>query len=97
MVVWVQSTSVTDGRSFLSLHRLLSSFCRRCLHNSCTLGSVDESGNQVVWTGECELSSQGFKRWLITTPILTLSDDKGNFLMYSGASLQGFGMRVNTT
>lgn len=44
-----------------------------------------------MWTKECEQSFQELKKWLATALVLGLLDNKGNFVIYSKASLQGLG------
>ena len=43
------------------------------------------------WTDKCEESFQELKKRLVTAPVLTLPDEKGDFVIYSDASHKGLG------
>jgi hypothetical protein len=44
-----------------------------------------------VWTDECGHSFQELKRCLVTTPVLALPTESGNFVVYSDTSKKGLG------
>ena len=43
------------------------------------------------WTKDCEKSFQELKKRLVTAPILAISSDTGEFIIYSDASHRGLG------
>ena len=46
---------------------------------------------KFVWNGKCEESFQNFKRRLLTTPVLVILDEQGNFVIFSDVSHKGLG------
>ncbi|GKV48019.1 hypothetical protein SLEP1_g54860 [Rubroshorea leprosula] len=49
------------------------------------------TATEFEWTDECEQSFQELKNRLVTTPILAILDNGGNFVVYTDASHKGLG------
>ena len=55
------------------------------------LTRLTRKSEKFVWTDKCEESFQELKQRLITAPVLTLPDEKGDFVIFSDASHKGLG------
>ena len=55
------------------------------------LTKLTRKNEKFEWNDKCEASFQELKKRLVTAPVLALPDEKGNFVIYSDASLKGFG------
>ncbi|CAL9019118.1 unnamed protein product, partial [Prunus brigantina] len=91
VVNWVQPTSVTEIRSFLGLAGYYRRFVEGFSSIAAPLTQLTRKDVKFEWTEECEQSFQELKKRLTTAPVLALSDNSGNFVIYSDASLQGLG------
>ncbi|KAI5335023.1 hypothetical protein L3X38_025156 [Prunus dulcis] len=91
VVNWPRLTSVTEIRSFLGL----AGYYRRFVEGFSTIAApltyLTRKGARFEWSDKCEESFNELKTRLTTAPVLALSDDSGNFVIYSDASQQGLG------
>jgi len=55
------------------------------------LTQFTKKGENFVWTEECEAAFLELKHRLTTTPVLTIPNQSGDFIIYSNASRQGLG------
>ena len=91
MTEWQQLKNITDIRSFLGL----AGYYRRLIENFSKIAKpmteLLKNGVLFVWLAKCEASFQDLKSKVTTTPILTLSDIRKDFVVYCDASRQGLG------
>ena len=55
------------------------------------LTELTQKAEKFEWMDKCEESVQELKKRLVTTPVLSLPDEKGEFVIYSDASHKGLG------
>ena len=55
------------------------------------LTRLTRKAEKFLWTEKCEESFQELKKRLVLAPVLALPDGKGEFVIYSDASLKGLG------
>ena len=55
------------------------------------LTQLTRKGTHFVWSLACKSSFQELKKKLVTTPLLTVPDGSGSFVVYSDASKKGLG------
>ncbi|WMV32637.1 hypothetical protein MTR67_026022, partial [Solanum verrucosum] len=88
---WVRPSSVTEVRSFVGL----ASYYRRFVKNFASIAThlTRLTKNEVPfeWTKKCEESFQKLKTLLTTAPILALSVEGKDFIVYYDASHSGLG------
>ncbi|KAH9299498.1 hypothetical protein KI387_031180, partial [Taxus chinensis] len=53
--------------------------------------SLQKKDKKFVWTDKCESAFKNLKEQLTTTPILTVPDPNGNFMVVTDASGEGLG------
>ncbi|TYK29800.1 ty3-gypsy retrotransposon protein [Cucumis melo var. makuwa] len=56
-----------------------------------TVSELTRKGAAFIWSKACEDSFQNLKQKLVTTPVLTVPDGSGSFVIYSDASKKGLG------
>jgi hypothetical protein len=91
VVEWTRPTSVFEIQSFLGLAGYYRRFIEGFSKLSGPLTALIRKNACFVWTDECEQCFQELKRRLVTAPVLALSTESGNFVMYSDASKKGLG------
>ncbi|VVA39148.1 PREDICTED: retrotransposon, partial [Prunus dulcis] len=91
IVNWVQPTRVIEIRSFLGLVGYYRRFVEGFSSIAAPLTRLTRKEVAFEWIEECEQSFQELKKRLTTAPVLALSDNSGNLVIYSDASLQGLG------
>ncbi|KAL8103912.1 hypothetical protein AgCh_028204 [Apium graveolens] len=75
----------------LRKEKLYAKFSKYFSKIATPLIKLAQKNEKFIWNDKCEESFQELKRRLITTPVLLLPDDQGNFVIYSDASHKGLG------
>ncbi|KAL8089701.1 hypothetical protein AgCh_039255 [Apium graveolens] len=88
---WEKPRTPTEVRSFLGLAGYYRRFVQNFSRIATPLTKLTRKNEKFIWNNKCEESFQELKRRLITTPVLSLPDDRGNFVIYSDASHKGLG------
>ena len=88
---WDKPRTPTEVRSFLGLAGYYRRFVQDFAKIATPLTRLTRKAEKFVWTDKCEESFQELKKRLVTAPVLTLPDEKGNFVIYSDASHKGLG------
>ena len=88
---WQAPTNQTEVRSFLGLVGYYRRFIKNFLIISSPMTELLKKNVRFEWTDECQQCMDELKERLTTTPILTLPDDEGDFVIYSDASWNGLG------
>ena len=88
---WERPRTPTEVRSFLGLAGYYHQFVQNFSRIATPLTKLTRKNEQFIWNGKCEESFQELKQRLIMTPVLSLPDDQGNFVIYSDASHKGLG------
>ncbi|KAL0555978.1 hypothetical protein IC582_004481 [Cucumis melo] len=88
---WPQPSTVSEIRSFLGLAGYYRRFVEDFSRITSPLTQLTRKGTPFVWSPTCESSFQELKQKLVTTPVLTVSDGSGSFVIYSDASKKGLG------
>jgi hypothetical protein len=91
VVEWIRPTSVFEIRSFLGLASYYRRFIEGFSKLSGPLIALTRKNACFVWMDECEQCFQELKRRLVTTLVLALPTESGNFVVYSDASKKGLG------
>ncbi|KAL8149186.1 hypothetical protein AgCh_006264 [Apium graveolens] len=86
-----QPKTPTEFRSFLGLVSYYRRFVKDFAKIATPLTKLTRKNERFVWTEKCEESFQELKKRLVTTPVLALPDEIGNFVIYIDASLKGLG------
>jgi hypothetical protein len=81
VVEWTRPTSVFKIRSFLGLVGYFQRFIEGFSKLSEPFIALIRKNAHFVWTHECEKSFQELKRRLVTTPVLALPMESGNFIV----------------
>ena len=81
----------TEVRSFLGLAGYYRRFVQDFAKIATPLTRLTRKIEKFEWTDECEESFQELKKRLVTAPVLTLPDEKGDFVIYSDAPHKGLG------
>ena len=76
-------------RSFLGLAGYYRKFIRNFSLIALPLYKLLKKNVRFEWSEECQKSMDELKRRLTTAPVLTLSDDSSDYVIYSDASLKG--------
>ena len=88
---WGAPTNQTEVRSFLGLAGYYRKFIRNFSLIASSLHKLLKKNVRFEWSKECQKSMDKLKKRLTTAPILTLSDDSSDYVIYSDASLRGMG------
>ena len=91
VVEWIRPTNVFEIQSFLGLDGYYRHFIKIFSKLSGPLTALTRKNARFVWTDECEQCFQELKRRLLTTPVLALPTESGDFVVYSDASKKGLG------
>jgi hypothetical protein len=91
IVEWTRPTSVFEICSFLGLAGYYRRFIEGFSKLLGPLTTLTKKNPRFVGTDECEHSFQELKKRLVTTPMLALPMESGNFVVYSDASKKGLG------
>ncbi|KAL8120809.1 hypothetical protein AgCh_017842 [Apium graveolens] len=88
---WERSKTPTVVRSFLGLAGYYRRFVQDFSKIVVLLTKLTRKNGKFIWTEKCEESFQELKKRLVTTPLLVLPDEKGEFVIFSDASYKGLG------
>ena len=83
---WERPRTPTEVRSFMGLAGYYRRFVPDFAKIATPLTKLTRKNEKFIWTEKCEESFQELKGRLVTAPVLTLPDDRGNFVIYSDAS-----------
>ncbi|XP_015159833.1 uncharacterized protein [Solanum tuberosum] len=88
---WVRPTNVSEVRSFVGLASYYRQFVKGFSSISSQLTNLTKQNVPFVWSDECEKSFLKLKTLLTAAPILALSVEGKNFIVYCDASYSGLG------
>ncbi|KAA0054785.1 pol protein [Cucumis melo var. makuwa] len=88
---WTRPSTVSEVCSFLGLAGYYRRFVENFSRIATPLTQLTRKGAPFVWSKACEDSFQNLKQKLVTTPVLTVPDGSGSFVIYSDASKKGLG------
>ncbi|XP_074377105.1 uncharacterized protein LOC141718625 [Apium graveolens] len=88
---WEQPKNPIEVKSFLGLARYYQRFVKDFSKITSQLTKLTRKNEKFIWTKKCEESFQELKKRLVSTPVLALPDETGNFVIHSDASLKGLG------
>ncbi|KAL0554620.1 hypothetical protein IC582_008546 [Cucumis melo] len=89
---WPRLSTVSEIRSFLGLANYYRRFVEDFSRLASPLTQLTRKGTPFVWSLVCESSFQELKQQkLVSTPVLTVPDGSGSFVIYSDASKKGLG------
>jgi hypothetical protein len=91
VIEWTRPTSVFEIQSFLGLTGYYRRFIEGFSKLLGPLTAFTRKNAHFVWMDECEQCFQELKRRLVSTPVLALPMEFGNFIVYSDASKKGLG------
>ena len=83
---WDRPRTPTEVRSFLGLAGYYRRFVQDFAKIATPLTKLTRKNDRFIWNEKCEESFQELKTRLVTTPVLALPDDQGNFVIFSNAS-----------
>lgn len=83
---WHRPRSVFEVRSFLGLAGYYRQFVEGFSKIALPLTRLTQKNVRFIWDDKCEQSFEELKKRLTTTPILTLFEGSGGFVVYSDAS-----------
>ncbi|TYK05232.1 pol protein [Cucumis melo var. makuwa] len=86
---WPRLSTVSEICSFLGLAGYYRRFVEDFSRIASPLSQLTRKGTPFVWSPACESSFQELKQKLVTTPVLTVPDGLGSFVIYSDASKKG--------
>ncbi|KAL8108682.1 hypothetical protein AgCh_024954 [Apium graveolens] len=89
---WERPTTPTEVRSFVGLIGYYRRFVQDFAKIVGPLTRLTRKIEKFEWTEKCEESFQELKRRLVSAPVLTLPDGKGEFVIYSDTSHKGLGL-----
>ncbi|KAL0539365.1 hypothetical protein IC582_023576 [Cucumis melo] len=88
---WPRPSTVSEICSFLGLVGYYRRFVEDFSRIASPLTQLTRKGTPFVWSPACESSFQELKQKLVTSPVLTVPDGSGSFVIYSDASKKGLG------
>ena len=88
---WARPRTVTEVRSFLGMAGYYRRFIKDFSKIALPLTTLTRKDQKFVWSDKCEDSFQKLKECLTTAPILALPNGVDNFILYTDASIQGYG------
>ncbi|KAL0534796.1 hypothetical protein IC582_029090 [Cucumis melo] len=88
---WTRPSTVSEVRSFLGLAGYYRRFVENFSRIATPLTQLTRKGAPFVWSKACDDSFQNLKQKLVTTPVLTVPDGSGSFVICSDASKKGLG------
>ncbi|WMV08178.1 hypothetical protein MTR67_001563 [Solanum verrucosum] len=89
---WVRPNFVTEVRSFVGLASYYRRFVKNFASIATHLTSLTKKEVPFEWTEKCEGSFQNLKTLLTTAPILALSVEVKDFIVYCDSSHSGLGV-----
>ena len=88
---WERPKTPTEVRSFMGLAGYYRRFVQDFSKIATPLTKLTRKNEKFEWNDKWEASFQELRQRLVTAPVLALPDDKGDFVIYSDASLKGLG------
>ena len=88
---WERPKTPTEVRSFMGLAGYYRRFVQDFSKIATPLTKLTRKNEKFEWNDKCEASFQELRKRLVTAPVLALPDEKGDFVIYSDASLKGLG------
>ena len=88
---WVRPSTIKEIRSFMGLCSYYCYFVKNFASISTQLTNMTKKELPFKWTEKCEESFQNLKTFLTTAPILPLSVEGKDFIVYFHASHFGVG------
>ncbi|KAL4017120.1 hypothetical protein IC575_024794 [Cucumis melo] len=88
---WPRPSTVSEIRSFLGLAGYYNKFVEDFSRIASPLTQFTRKGTPFVWSPACESSFQELKQKLVSTPVPTVLDGSGSFVIYNDASKKGLG------
>jgi len=88
---WRRPTNVTEVRSFLGLAGYYRRFIKDFSKISSPLSNLLKKVVKFEWSNKCEEAFQELKSRLTSAPILTLTIEGEEYIVYSDASKNGLG------
>ena len=88
---WERPKTPTEVRSFMGLAGYYRRFVQDFAKIATPLTKLTRKNEKFEWNEKCEKSFQELKDRLVSAPVLALPDEKGDFVIYSDASLKGLG------
>ncbi|TYK26678.1 pol protein [Cucumis melo var. makuwa] len=83
---WPRPSTVSEVRSFLGLAGYYRRFVEGFSSIASPLTQLTRKRTPFVWSPACKTSFQELKQKLVSTPVLTVPDGSGSFVIYSDAS-----------
>ncbi|KAL8121324.1 hypothetical protein AgCh_018164 [Apium graveolens] len=91
IINWERPKTPTEVRSFMGLAGYYRRFVQDFSKVATPLTKLTRKNQKFEWDKKCEESFQELKNRLVSSPVLVLPDDQGNFVIYSDASYKGLG------
>ena len=91
IVNWSPPRCVTKMRSFLGMAEYCMKFVERFSKIAGPLHKLTSKDMSFDWSKACHESFEELKKRLTTAPVLNLSVDGGEYVIYSDASYSGLG------
>ncbi|XP_042451745.1 uncharacterized protein LOC122036457 [Zingiber officinale] len=88
---WDTPKNASEIRSFLGLAGYYRRFIQNFSQIALPLTSLTKKGVRYEWTDRCKKSFEELKGKLTTSPVLTIPDGSGRFVVYTDASKTGLG------
>ena len=83
---WTRPTNITEVRSFFRFSQLLSALVQDFSKIALPLTNLLRKTTKFKWNDKCETTFQELKHKLTTAPVLALSVEGEEFVIYSDAS-----------
>ncbi|KAL8108205.1 hypothetical protein AgCh_024593 [Apium graveolens] len=91
IINWERPKIPMEVRSFMGLAGYYRRFVQYFAKIATPLTKLTRKNQKFKWDEKCEESFQELKNRLVSSPVLVLPDEQGNFLIYSDASYKGLG------
>ena len=91
VINWERPKTPTEVRSFMGLAGYYRRFVQDFAKIATPLTKLTRKNQKFEWDEKCEESFQELKNRLVSSPVLVLPDEQGNFVIYSDASYKGLG------
>ena len=88
---WERPKTPTEVRSLMGLAGYYRRFVQDFSKIATPLTKLTRKNEKFEWNDKYEASFQELRQRLVTAPVLALPDDKGDFVIFSDASLKGLG------
>src|SRR3989442_2994259 len=88
---WPRPQNTTETRSFIGLVIYYRRFVNQFAKVAAPLHALAAKNAKFIWTEECEIAFEELKKRLITSPILAMPNDDGEFRLDTDASNYAIG------